>query len=154
MRAGDKNRQNKQGSGGKKKEAVQVKKWDNDKLQDTAVLKILQEESNLSRFDVVYSWQLNKLIQRTCPDKSLAENTEKLVQIESKVRNVAAHDIVSVTEEWIKKQTEMTPGKIMELIQHLCKMAKITTDDTRWNSYQDMNRLIIQALESEGTKVP
>lgn len=153
-RAGDKNRQNKQGSGGKKKEAVQVKKWDNDKLQDTAVLKILQEESNLSRFDVVYSWQLNKLIQRTCPDKSLAENTEKLVQIESKVRNVAAHDIVSVTEEWIKKQTEMTPGKIMELIQHLCKMAKITTDDTRWNSYQDMNRLIIQALEREGTKVP
>ena len=41
----------------------------------------------------------------------------------------------------------------MELIQHLCKMAKITTDDTYWNSYQDMNRLIIQALEREGTKV-
>ena len=153
-RSGDRNGQN-TGKKNAGKEETNVKKWDEDKLKDTKILKILREECRLTKFDgVIYSWHLSKIIQGTClnPNAGLTDKVEKLVNVESKVRNIAAHDIVSVTDDWIKKRTGMTSDKIMELIRGLCKMAKIATDDKLWNSYQDMNHLIIQALEREGTQ--
>ena len=80
-------------------------------------------------------------------DSALKEKANDLIEVEQKVRNVAAHEIVSVTEEWILKRIGKRPDDIMNIIQYLCSKAGIGSKKEDWNSYDDMNQKIIHELE-------
>lgn len=74
---------------------------------------------------------------------------DTLIEVEHKVRNVAAHEIVSVTADWIQKRIGKKPEDIMAIIQFLCVKAGVGSRKEDWNSYDDMNQKIIQELEKQ-----
>ena len=71
-----------------------------------------------------------------------------LRMIEERVRNVAAHEIVSLSEERIKKMTEgKDTGEIMRLLKEAFKYTGIGVSSQDWNAYEEMNEKIIQAMQ-------
>lgn len=99
------------------------------------------------RCDMVASIHLYKLIQNISTDEVMKDKIENLVNVEQSVRNVAAHEIVSVTPEWIKKKNDMTPKEIMGLIRFLCVKAGMGAKKEDWDSYEQMNQKIIEELQ-------
>ena len=67
---------------------------------------------------------------------------ETLHDVEQNVRNFAAHEIVSVTEEWIEKRTGMKAKDIMELLKSITVQSGINVKKEYWNSYDNMNTVI------------
>lgn len=55
----------------------------------------------------------------------MKEKVAEMIEVEQKVRNMAAHQIVSVTEQWFKENTGKTPKDIMQNIQYLIVQAGI-----------------------------
>jgi len=123
-----------------------IMKWDQKKLQGTVALKALEDEYGKFKYGPVYSVHLTIIIDTLSSEYSIKEKTSMLRKIEENVRNIAAHDIVSVTEEWVKKQTNKTPEEIMSLIQNLCMMIGIGTKKEQWDSYDAMNQEIINKM--------
>lgn len=122
-----------------------VTKWDIRKLKETKLLEILNEEYKEAggfRFGPVYSGHMVKLIYRKCSDNMLKNKLDEIIYIESRARNTAAHEIVSVTDEWFKEKTGKTAHEIFAIIQFLVKRAGICVKNEDWESYDRMNELI------------
>lgn len=123
------------------------RKWSAEKLKGTEVNWILTSKFKSFRYDVVYSIHLSKIIQKKCGDTEVVENVDRLIQVEQKIRNLAAHEIVSITDKKIKEVTGQTSGKIMRTIQALCEKVRINEEKENWYSYNKMNEQIIRKLE-------
>ena len=98
-------------------------------------------------FGPVYSIQLVNLIEAKCSDDLLKQRARELVTVEQNTRNIAAHNIVSVTEKWVKEQTGKSVSEIMWLIKYICSRVKINIREENWNSYDKMNTHIIKLLD-------
>ena len=70
-----------------------------------------------------------------------------LVEIEQNVRNIAAHNIVSATPEWVKEQAGRSVEDILWLLKYICEQVKINTRKENWDSYDYMNKRIIEELD-------
>ena len=85
-----------------------------------------------------------------------------ILKVEGAVRNVAAHEIVSVTDEWItdktsekkkigKIETIVKPGKtaqqILEIIRYLIIKSGVNVKEEYWKSYDKMNDTIKMYLD-------
>lgn len=70
-------------------------------------------------------------------DNSVLELMGEIRSVEEKVRNLAAHDIVSVTSEWIEKRTGFTPEQIMDKCFELAEYSGI--DISGRDAYDRMN---------------
>ena len=124
-----------------------VRKWSKEKILGTELQPILEKGFNGTfRYDVVYSSHIEKIISVLCKDKMVKEMVSKLVFVETKVRNVAAHEIVSVTDEWIYKRTNMRSAEIMEIIRYLCGRAGVVNSQECWDSYNQFNQDIIKLI--------
>ena len=77
----------------------------------------------------------------------VVKRAQELVEIETKVRNTAAHNIVSVTPEWIKERTGKSIADIFWLLKYICEEVKINTRKENWNSYNLMNDKIMEELD-------
>ena len=89
-------------------------------MKDTTVLKILNDgfDGNFNGQDIS-SKHLKVLIERLDTDQHLIELVRDVRSVEDNVRNLAAHQIISVTEEKIQKLTGFSSDKIMEMIKEL-----------------------------------
>lgn len=126
------------------------KKWRMGKLQGTDIGNILQSKYNGNfKGEAIYSAHLNAIIQEKCENLILKKNVNELVEIEHKVRNIAAHNIVSVTESWVKEQTGKNVSEIMWLVRYICEQVKINVKKENWDSYDAMNQEIIRVLEEQ-----
>jgi len=94
----------------------------------------------------VYSGHLEKIIKSKSNDLVLRQKAQDIVRVEQTVRNPAAHTIVSVTAEWIRRETQKTPQEIMSVLKYLLVKAGINAKDTDWKSYDNMNEKIIKYL--------
>lgn len=126
-----------------------VLNWDKNKLANTKIWNILLGKYPDFRYGIVYSAHLNEIVQNLSDDLILKEKANTLIEVEHKVRNVAAHEIVSVTADWIQKRIGKKPEDIMAIIQFLCVKAGVGSRKEDWNSYDDMNQKIIQELEKQ-----
>lgn len=79
-------------------------------------------------------------------DKKLSELVSNIRKVESKIRNMAAHQIVSVTEEFIVKHTDFTVQQIIEQLKQLIIYSGINVKKENWNSYDYMNNELIKLL--------
>lgn len=130
-----------------KKNQQGVLSWDEKKLKNTGVMYIFEEKyRNGFKFGPVYSVHIATLIENLSKNRTINEQIKSITDVEKNVRNVAAHEIVSVTDEWFKKNTGKTAVEIMKLIKNLFESAGIKIDNNAWNSYDDMNRMIEEAL--------
>ena len=126
-----------------------VKKWDRDKLAAGGLLELLNNAYKASggiNNGPVYSHALKYIIDEKSDDAVLKEKVAEIIEVEQKVRNMAAHQIISVTEQWFKENTGKTPKDIMQNIQYLIVQAGIGVKKEDWNTYDNMNSLIAKYL--------
>lgn len=96
----------------------------------------------------VQSWQLSYLINEINKNANL----DKLVRdirdkVESQARNIAAHQIVSITRQTIKNLTEVFyPEDIIILIEQLYDYTDLKIKKEDWKSYEKMNEYIISQI--------
>ena len=75
---------------------------------------------------------------------------QKLKEVEQKIRNKAAHQMVSVTENKIQEITNMTSDGIMKKIRELFTYSDINVPKQGgWNSYELMNDSIIEKISNK-----
>ena len=110
---------------------------------------ILNQKFYPFRYGPVYSAHLLEIIQKKCTDTLMVQRIQELVNIEQNVRNVAAHNIVSVTPEWIKERTGKSVDDIFWILKYICEQVKINTRKENWNSYDSMNKRIIDELDKD-----
>jgi CRISPR-associated protein (Cas_Csm6). len=117
--------------------------WNRQKLQKMGLLEMLDSEyTNGFKKGPVYSHHIAKIISYRCHDQTLNKRINNMVNIESHVRNIAAHKIISVTDQWIKKKTDKTTQQIMDLIKYLIVRSGISVKEGYWDSYNKMNKKI------------
>lgn len=131
-----------------------IRKWNMKDFNNSDVMHILNNEYKDKggfKGGNIYSDHLIKIIQG-----KNKQNTEKGIQydftlnthlikisaVEQKIRNTTAHEIVSVTDEWIKKETGQSVSEIFDSIKYLIKKSGINAKEDDWKSYDRMNKKI------------
>ncbi len=123
--------------------------WSRQKLADKErQLEILNKRFNKFKYGNVYSSHLAELIcENNNPNfPKIADDTKKIRKIEENCRNVAAHQIVSVTEEWVKKNCGYTPDEILARLKKYCKYTSLIFSGKDCKSYDDMNKILKEML--------
>lgn len=133
-----------------------ARNWDQKKLKATEkgrkIEYVLNEQMLLKRnrnFDFskeVSSFALAFLIEGCCGNARLITLVKNLRSIEDNIRNLAAHQIVSVTEESIKQLTGFSSEKIMDMIKETFEYTGMNIKLEYWDSYEDMNAEIIKRM--------
>lgn len=123
------------------------RKWNLETLKGTQAEECLQKEfpKGFNGGDV-YSSHLAPLILSFSDDEHLKPLIENIRRVENNLRNVAAHEIISLNDEEIIKMTGFTSAKIMKMIKELFPYAGMRVKKEFWNSYDDMNQIIIQRI--------
>ena len=136
--------------------------WDLEKLSGDMVgkeiLKILEgayKSGDGFRCGNVYPVHMQKIIQAKSDDKELKKLVGELREAEEKVRNQAAHQIVSVNKktirEWMEKEgcKDRDAEWIMNGIKKAIGYAEIIDIANKevWNSYDQMNEVIIRLMD-------
>ena len=123
--------------------------WDKRKLEGTSLQIKLNENYNGDfRCGPVYSDHLRILIQSYSRDGRLRSLADDLRNVEANIRNMAAHQIVSITEDKIKKTTGFTGKQIMDKIISIFSYTGMNIEEKSWYSYDEMNQRILKAMES------
>lgn len=123
------------------------RRWNRNKLRQAGILQILDKAYNGGfRGDFVYSGHIAHIIENKSNDAVLIQKVHDIINVEQVVRNPAAHTIVSVTAEWIQRETHKTPQEIMSLLKYLIVKSGIHAKEADWNSYDEMNEKIIRDL--------
>ncbi len=113
----------------------------------------LYQHLNANLLDGVKDLPLGSVIlvetfQKECTDTKVVEMIKSLRNIEKNARNTAAHEIVSVTEEWLNQMTNgYDSAKIMKLLKEFAMKTCSGIKPALWASYEDMNALLIAALK-------
>ena len=131
----------------KKKDGSNQRRWSGDKLMNTEVESVLNTAfSGNFKLGDVYSVHIKALIEHFSTDTQLNELISNLRLVEEKIRNTAAHDIVSVTEKTIDDRTGFSADKIMKMIQKLFSYTGIKVKKEYWDSYDLMNQKILEKI--------
>lgn len=126
-----------------------LRKFDKNKLKNTEVYETLQSEFNGNfKPNDIGTRQMVPLIKKYADDKVLIQKIEEIMNVEQAIRNLAAHEIVSVTEEWIKEKTGFSSKQIFEMIKFLIVKAGVKAKEDDWKSYDKMNEIIIDEIRA------
>lgn len=120
--------------------------WDKDKLSGTEFDKALNESYKNFNYGIVFNDNLRTLITYFLSKKNpqLYDTIDKLNKFEIKMRNKAAHTMISITSDSVKKETGQTPEGTYADLKKVFNLIHISTKD--WDSYDKMNRFIINHL--------
>ena len=124
--------------------------WSVSKLKANGLYDVLNnayEEKGGFREGPVYSHALANIINAKSQDEILKQKVDDIVHVEQCVRNLAAHQIVSVTAEWFIEKSGKSADEIMNIIKYLLVQAGVGAKKDDWNTYDSMNQLIIRYLE-------
>ena len=125
-------------------------KWDSRKIINTKIESALNSNFN-NNFDFgkdVYSSQLIHLINEFAKENiKLVETASALREIEEKIRNIAAHQIISITDETIKLLTGYTALDVIKLLHRAFNYTGINIKEENWKAYEIMNDFIIEKIE-------
>lgn len=130
-----------------KKDGKVNRYWSMKKIENTKVGNILNslykggfKEKN------IYSYHLKGLIEGYSKDTHLVQLVNDIRSVEANIRNLAAHEIISVTDITIKELTGFTAEKIMKMIQELFGYTGIAIKEEYWDSYVSMNQKILEKI--------
>lgn len=120
--------------------------WNESKLQGTDILNILNSKYNSFKFGMVQSVHLKDIILHYSDNQKLNELVSNLRSVEEKIRNLAAHQIISVDEAKIKAETGFTGKQIMDDIKQLFMYTGINIKKEYWKSYGQLNEEICKKM--------
>lgn len=120
--------------------------WDEDKLSGTEFDNALNESYKNFNYGIVFNDNLRTLITYFLSKKNpqLYDTIDKLNKFEIKMRNKAAHTMISITSDSVTKETGQTPEETYADLKRVFNLIHISTKD--WDSYDKMNRFIINHL--------
>ena len=97
--------------------------------------------------DYVKSDHLVTILNEKTDDNFLKQLIEKLRTAEIKIRNEAAHDMVSITEDYIKERIGDSPRKLFNNTMKLFNYTDIKIPDDFFLSYDRMNKILTNELD-------
>ncbi len=108
----------------------------------------LLNELNLMPGEKKYITTANmiNIIANKTNDTSLKNLMQNVFKINREARNIAAHEVESINDTWIKNKTDFNSNQIFNIIKQLFTYAGFSISKEKWNSYDDMNDLIIKEL--------
>ena len=134
----------------KKQNGTIVRKWSVKKLNGSEIGNALNSyySSKGRRFDAkdVYSDNLRIIIEAMSGNEHLIYLVNEIRKVEQNIRNLAAHEIISITDRTIVEKTGYTGEKIMNMIKELFHYTGIAIRKEYWDSYDDMNQKILQKI--------
>ena len=130
--------------------------WNVDKVKNHDLLKTVKMNNkslsgdigNGNLYEIINTLRKNK---KFTIDLKLIETLRKIHNVERKMRNPAAHEIVSITDEKIKIETGMKSKEIFNAIKWLVDefiFRDNKSQNTLWDSYNKMNKEIIKELDA------
>ena len=124
-----------------------VRNFDEAKLKGTKVYEILQGEfKGEFKTGMVGTRQMVPIINAFSDDLTLNKKVTDIMEVERNIRNLTAHEIVSVTREWIKKKSGFTIEQIVDIVKYLIGKVGINASRNAWESYDVMNQYIFDEL--------
>jgi len=123
-------------------------KWDENKLYHTEVLSILN--SSFTYFDpksYIKSIDLLNIIKDKISDPQAVKLAEDIRSVEEQIRNIAAHQVVAMDDNYIYSETGVRTSEIVNKLKHLFQFACRNVDKDSWNSYDRMNDFIISQIK-------
>lgn len=109
------------------------------------ILKIFQKGSTLPFRDGFLSAELCcRILENTVPEERCVKPLVQLRDVEKRVRNLAAHTIVPIDEQFIIRKSRHSPSQIFELLKEAA--SAVLRQNLIWNSYDLMNDHIKKAL--------
>lgn len=141
-----------------------VTKWELAKIDDTEIGTVLQNnypsfsnaENNRNNTNFIKSDHIVLLIKNFVENHELIDLVSNLRETEKNIRNLAAHQIVSIDDEKIKQKTQNRSNKTGFSSDDLCRMLEklfnlscksISSKD--WQSYDNMNDFIIEKIKEK-----
>lgn len=125
-----------------------IEKGDEEGKEAQIILDALNKEFGRFTDSALAASNLTVIIEAFETNKQIIEMIKTLRRLEKNVRNIAAHQVVSINDEKIKEGSSDKEGKngktskqIVQMIQMIAQKAKITKVGN-WNSYKDMNEYI------------
>lgn len=130
------------------KDGKGVRRFSRSKLANTQVLQILENDFHGDFIPgLVGKRQMVPLIQFYSTDEELKKQLTNILNIEQNVRNLSAHEIVSVTPKWIKEKSGYEVEEIFSIIKFLIGKSGIVVNEEIWKSYDIMNQYIYEELD-------
>lgn len=80
-------------------------------------------------------------------ERNITKRAEELRDIEIEGRNKAAHQIVSIDDDFLKRETGYTSYEILNKITAFVEDIKLGVKKEHWDSYEIMNEKIIESLK-------
>ena len=124
--------------------------WNIGKLKNNDIFDILNN-SYIKKGGIkegpVYSHALAHIIRAKSNDNILKSKVDEIVNVEQNIRNLAAHQIVSVTDKWFVDKSGKSPEEIMNIIRYLLVQAGVGVKKEDWDTYDVMNDKIVRYLE-------
>lgn len=93
----------------------------------------------------VSSSHLIKLVIDYVSDQELVQEANQLRQIEKYARNIVAHELIYVDDEWLEHRVQMRSPDIHQLILSLVEKAGLT-DPKQWSSLADIQKEIVKEM--------
>ncbi|MCD8018739.1 MAG: hypothetical protein LUF92_03895 [Clostridiales bacterium] len=94
----------------------------------------------------ISSLNILEILDTLCINQEVMSLMHKIRDVEEEVRNLAAHQIVGVTDAWIKRKTKLEPEEIMDLLFQLAECAGLHISKRNRDIYNQMNKELIDKL--------
>ena len=78
----------------------------------------------------VYSDHLTAIIDEISSDAEIKRMTIEIRDVEKSVRNISAHNLISVTENWVKKYSGYLPMEIYNMLKNYVKKLQSPREKT------------------------
>lgn len=131
----------------KNKYGNKVRVWDTNKLSGTSIADIFQAHFRLDfKGGAISTYHLKIIIDELSDDADFKQVVKDVNDVEQLVRNLVAHEIVSVTNEWIKGKTGFSAENVFQKIKYLMNRSGLNIKTEYWDSYNEMNQIIINAI--------
>ena len=136
----------------KEKEVLKGYRWDQEKLrkENQEAYKILEKKYEYAgslRLDKIENDNLWALIEVLEKDADVVNTLKSIRNLETETRNIAAHEMQYVTDEWIKKQSGICSTDYIKLVKEAFKYTNINLPKGYMDSYDDMNKFILKELQ-------
>lgn len=132
-----------------------INKWSEEKLGILGLKEVLEDaykDRGGFKYGNVSSGHIANIIKNRSMDIKLIENMDAIIFVEERVRNIAAHEIVSVTDEWIRERTKRknetgkSADEIFSILKYLLRESGVNVGKDDWQSYDGINESIVFQL--------
>lgn len=91
---------------------------------------------------------LNTIVYGMVKDAKLKKEIKIMDKVELNIRNIVAHTITMITDDVIVKKAEVSAKQIFDKIKYLMVVAGVPVNSESWQTYEHMNTLIKEELDS------